>query len=46
MLEEYEDWHEGYENAEKDLGIESQRLKDLQGKGNNPQSKWSELKKN
>ena len=29
ILEEYEDWHEGYENAEQDLGTESQRLKDL-----------------
>ena len=30
---------------EKNLGTESQKLNDLREKGNNPQSKWSELKK-
>ena len=30
---------------ERNLGTDSQKLKDLQKEGNNPQLKWSELKK-
>ena len=29
ILEDYEDWHEDYDNAERNLGMESQKLKDL-----------------